>query len=291
MFQKIFNKKMSKNFLIGIGIAVILVAGLITIKDEFLFWISTDENTASQDLNKCADGGNVALIKIRGGIVNYSIDPKDDPNGIYYDPDSVSSDNVMREIEEAENNDAIKGIVVEIDSPGGIPVAGEEIMNSLLSLKMPTVAFIRERGLSAGYLVATAADKIYASRTSDVGSIGVTMSYMDYSKQNEKEGLTYNQLSTGKFKDMGDSDKELTAEEKSLLMSDLEKSHQIFVEYVAKNRNMDIEAVKKLADGSSMIAQDAIDAGLVDEIGGINEAKAYLENKLGEAVKMCEYAK
>lgn len=290
MFGKLISKKLVKKLLTGLGIALIIVAALITIKDEFLYWVSADENATAQDSNSCADGGNVALIKIRGGIVNYRIDPADDPNGIY-DPDSVSSDDVMREIEEVKNNDAIKGIIVEIDSPGGIPVAGEEIMNSLLALKIPTAAFVRERGLSAGYLIATAADKIYASRTSDVGSIGVTMSYIDNSKKNEKDGLTYNQLSTGKFKDMGDSEKELTAEEKARLMSDLEKSHQIFVEYVAKNRNMDIEAVKKLADGSSMIAQDAIDAGLVDEIGGINEAKAYLEDKLGEAVKMCEYAK
>ena len=274
----------------GLGVAVIFVAALITIKDEFLYWVSTDENTASQDSGGCADGGNVALIKIRGGIVNYRIDPADDPNGIY-DPDSVSSDDVMHEIEEPENNGDIKGIIVEIDSPGGIPVAGEEIMNSLLALKIPTAAFIRERGLSAGYLIATAADKIYASRTSDVGSIGVTMSYIDNSKKNEKDGLTYNQLSTGKFKDMGDSEKELTAEEKARLMSDLEKSHQIFVEYVAKNRNMDIEAVKKLADGSSMIAQDAIDAGLIDEIGGLGEAKAYLQDKIGETVTVCNLDK
>jgi len=283
----IINGKLVKKLAMGLGIALIIVAALITIKDEVLCWVSTDENTMSQDSNSCADGGNVALIKIRGDIVNYKIDPADDPNGIYYYPDSVSSDDVMREIEETENNDAIKGIIVEIDSPGGIPAAGEEIMNSLLALKIPTAAFIRERGLSAGYLVATAADKIYASRTSDVGSIGVTMSYIDNSKKNEKEGLTYNQLSTGKFKDMGDYDKELTAEEKARLMSDLEKSHQIFVEYVAKNRNMDIEAVKKLADGSSMIAQDAINAGLIDEIGGINEAKAYLEDKIGEAIAVC----
>jgi len=275
----------------ALGIVLVVAAASITVKDEinYQFFSNNDAPATNQDSGSCADNSNIALIKIHGTIVNYKIDPNNDPNGIY-DPDSVSSEVVAGYLEEIENDDRIKGVIVEIDSPGGSPTAGEEIMNPLLASTKPVVAFIRERGLSAGYLAATGAEKIYASPMSDVGSIGVTMSYLDNSAKNKKEGLTYNQLSTGKFKDSGDPDKELTAEEKNVFMADLEKIHRIFVEYVAQNRNMDIEAVTKLADGSSMNAQDAIDAGLIDAIGGLNEARSYLAGKIGEDAMVCDYS-
>jgi len=162
-------------------------------------------------------------------------------------------------------------------------------MNPLLKSSKPVAAVIRERAWSAGYMIASAADIIFASRMSEVGSIGVTMSYLDNFKKNKAEGITYNQLSTGKFKDTGDPDKELTAEEKDILMASLQKTHQIFVEYIAKNRNMDIKAVEKIADGNSFIAQDAKDLGLIDEIGDLSSAKDWLINQLGIEPAVCIY--
>jgi len=115
------------------------------------------------------------------------------------------------------------------------------------------------------------------------------MSYLDYSQKNKQEGLTYQQLSSGKFKDAGDPDKELTAEEKELLMKDIEKMHQLFIENVAVNRNLDIETVEKLADGSTMLGQDAKGKGLIDEIGNINDAKEWLKNQLEIEPELCIY--
>ena len=294
MFRNIFSKRMAKKTAIGLGITLVLAAALITIKDEFFYqFFSYDngsEGVASQDSGGCSESGNVALVKIHGSIVNYKLTPEEDPNS-NYDPDSVASEAVVKNLDDIAKDDQIKGIIVEIDSSGGIPEAAEEIMNALLASTKPVAAYIRQSGDSAAYMIATAADKIYAGRMSDVGGIGVTMSYLDNAIKNKTDGLTYNQLSTGKFKDTGDPDKSLTAEEKSYLMSDLEKAHQVFVEFVAKNRNMDIDEVKKLADGSSMIAQDAKDAGLIDGIGGLNEAEAYLKGKIGSEVAACDYGK
>ena len=106
------------------------------------------------------------------------------------------------------------------------------------------------------------------------------MSYLDYSKQNEKEGITYQQLSSGKFKDAGDLDKELTDEEKELLMRDINKVHRMFVEVVAESRDLDYDYVAKLADGSTMLGIDAKEAGLIDDIGDLEDVKEYLRNKL-----------
>ena len=288
MFKKIFNRKAAKNLAIAAGVALVLAGAAITVKDEIYYNFFYDGNGSAADNTACPEGTNVALINIHGTIIDYKIDPAVDPNESY-DPDSVSADTVAASLEDIESDDRIKGIIIEIDSPGGTPVAAEEIMNKLRTSTKPVVAFIRAQGLSAGYLIATGADKIYASPMSDVGSIGVTMSYLDSSKKNTKDGLTYNQLSTGKFKDSGDPNKELTAEEKARFMGDLEKTHDIFVGYVAKNRNLDIEKVKKLADGSSMIAQDALNNNLIDALGGLKEAKAYLSSKIDDAAAVCVY--
>lgn len=281
-------KEWAKKIFIALGLAVIFAGAAITVKDEIYYNFFYDSDSGELQDAGCLGFENTALISIHGTINTYTIDPEKDVNGTY-DPDSVSGEEILRKIDEIGQNDRIKGIIVEIDSMGGSPVASEEIMKALDESGKPVAAFIRDAGLSGGYMIALGADKIYASDLSDVGSIGITMSYLDYSQKNKKDGLTYNQLSTGKYKDTGDPDKELTEEEKTLIMRDLQKGHNIFVGYVAKHRNLDIETVKKLADGNSMVAADALSAGLIDAIGGLNEAKAYISSKIGEDASICVY--
>jgi len=244
----------------------------------------------SEDIINCPEDSNVAVIKIQGEIVTYGTElVYSERSETAVSSDIVSSETIIGYLNKIEKDDDIKVIIVEIDSRGGSPVASEEIMDSLKKTTKPTIAVIREGAVSGAYLIATGAKRIYASRLSEVGGIGVTMSYLDYSQKNKQEGLTYQQLSSGKFKDAGDPDKELTAEEKELLMKDIEKMHQLFVENVAVNRNLDIKTVEKLADGSTVLGQDAKEKGLIDEIGNINDAKEWLKSQLGIEPELCIY--
>ena len=238
---------------------------------------------------ECPEGSNVALIKIQGSIATYLKESFYIEDIDLTPTDSVSSEKITADIDQIEKNDKIKAIIVEIDSYGGYPVASEEIMNALKRATKPTVAVIREGAASGAYLIASGADMIFASEMSDVGGIGVTMSYLDYSQQNEYEGIIYQELSSGKFKDAGDPDKELTAEEKELYMRDVVKLHDIFVEDIAANRNLDIETVESLADGSTMLGQDAKENGLIDEIGNIYDAEEWLRNRLNIEPEVCVY--
>lgn len=102
------------------------------------------------------------------------------------------------------------------------------------------------------------------------------MSYLDYSQKNQEEGVTYQELSSAKFKNYGDPDKPLTSEEKELFMRDLKISHEFFVKKVSQNRKLDIEKVKALADGSSMLGVQAKENGLIDEIGNRDSAEAWI---------------
>jgi protease-4 len=135
--------------------------------------------------------------------------------------------------------------------------------------------------------VASASDYIFATELSDVGSIGVTMSYLDNSTYNQKEGYVYNSLSTGKFKDILNPEKQLTWEERRLLERDLEIIHDIFVKSVAANRGMEVGEANGLADGSSMLGEMALEAGLIDEVGGYYEIQNYLLNLIGEEPVIC----
>jgi len=238
---------------------------------------------------ECPFESNVALIKIQGEIMTYGTELVDPESSETISEDIASSETVVDYINQIEEDDYMKAIIVEIDSYGGSPVASEEIMNALKRAAKPTIAVIREGAASGAYLIASAADRIYASEVSDVGSIGVTISYLDYSQQNNKEGIIYQQLSSGKFKDTGDPDKELTSEEKELFMRDINILHEAFVKRVAENRGLDIEKVEKLADGSTMLGKAAKENGLIDEIGDINDAKNWIREELGIEPEICVY--
>lgn len=222
---------------------------------------------------------NVSRIKLQGDICTYIIEGESDAS---------SSEDIVFAIEKAEQDNSIKAILLTIDSYGGIAVAGEEIANALKRTQKPTAVVIREAGASAAYWAATGADRIFASSSSDVGSIGVTMSYLDNTKKNEADGLTYNGLSAGKFKDTGNPDKILTEEEKQLLQRDIDIVYEKFISAVATNRNLDIEKVRTLADGSTMMGDAALANGLIDQIGGISEARKYLKGVIGEEATVCQ---
>jgi len=291
-WQKI--KEFLKVFLLATGLILVfmLIYSEITYSYEDLAIDVSDKVIAYLDENNLSGGQpqdedcNVAGIELHGDVVTY-ISPGDldaDGNKIV---DQTASENVLYMINEAEKDEKIKAIILEVDSFGGSGVAGEEIAQALKSAKKPTVALIRGAGDSAAYWAATGAGRIFASKNSDVGSIGVTYSYLDAVEQNKKEGLTYNLLSAGKFKDTGDPDKPLSAEEVKLIMRDVNITHQNFIKAVSDNRKIGIEKVTSIADGSTMLGDMALKNGLIDQIGGSAEVKQYLKEKIGAEVEIC----
>ncbi len=229
---------------------------------------------------------NVHGINLHGSIVTYD---SNDAYNYQYDVvlDQTSADNIIFYMDKAQKDENIKAILIEIDSYGGSPVAGEEIMNTLRQSQKPVVAFIRDAGLSAAYLAATGAETIFASKFSNIGSIGITMSYLEEVEKNEKEGLSYIDLSSAKYKDTGLSERKLSEEEKILLMRDVNLSHKYFIEIIAENRNLKINDIRRLADGSSMMGEAALENGLIDKIGTFSDALNFLSEKIGTQANIC----
>ncbi len=223
---------------------------------------------------------NVAGINIHGDLYTYLSEDE-------YSGDNASGEDIYAALDDAEKNKQIRAAILDIDSYGGSPVAAEELSNKIRSMEKPVIAVVRTVGASAAYWVASSADRVFASELSDIGSIGVSMSYADQSGLNQKEGYTWNSLSTGKFKDAGSSDKPLTAEERALFERDIKLTFEKFIADVAENRGLSVEKVRALADGSTMMGKQALTNGLIDEIGFMPEAEKYLKSTLSIEPVVC----
>jgi protease-4 len=232
-----------------------------------------------------SDGScNVAVLPLEGVIVPF--------HGIGDYPLTVTPQLVREFFDRAEADPFIEAILVEINSPGGTPVAAEHIAERLRESELPVLTLIGDIGASGGYLVAAAGDQIVASTMSDVGGIGVTMSYLEESEKNDEEGITFVQLARGEFKDAGNPNKPLTDAERERFEADLDLVYQEFITQVATYRGLERERVAALADGATMPGIRAIEEGLVDHLGGRTRARELIAENLAipiEDVTLCEY--
>lgn len=284
LITKIWNSKGAILKKIGLGFTIVLLAIVsYAIYDGVIKTPVVVTSEYSDEDYDCS----VVGINLHGTLWTYI--PPQSEEDIFTDNDIVASEEINYLIKQANEDDDIKAILIEADSQGGLPVAGEEVANALKNSEKPTVAVIRQSGLSAAYWAVTGADRIFASRNSDVGSIGVTSSYLENTGTNQKDGNVYVQLSSGKYKDAGDPDRPLTEEERQLFLRDIKIVHKNFIEDVAVNRDIPVADVQKIADGSSVLGDRAKELRLIDEIGGIREAEKYLESIIGEKPEVCWY--
>ena len=227
--------------------------------------------------------GNVALISVEGMIMG--------GEGSYLGQATVSSRTVVGFLKDAEKRSGVKAVLLEINSPGGSAVASDEIANQIKKMEKPVVAVIREVGASGGYWVASAAEHIIANRMSITGSIGVLSSYLEFSGLMEEYGVGYERLTAGKYKDMGTPFRKLEEEERKILQSKLDKIHDFFIEEIAENRGMGKEKVKEIATREILLGIEALEKGLVDELGDRDTAEKYFKEVVGlEKVDYIKYA-
>jgi protease-4 len=216
------------------------------------------------------------VIRIEGPIVTHANIP-------FYK--IADSSEIIESIKDAKDLD---GIILYINSPGGSASSSFKILDEIKNYKeknKTVIAFIDEQGLSGAYLIASAADKIYASRMSFVGGIGVIGSYLEIAGLLEKYNISYVRLVKGKYKDVGSPFKHISEEEKELLEKKLDIIYKEFVEEVSKNRNLNVD---KIATGEFFTSKEALENSLIDEIGDMEKIKKYLEEKYNRSVEFVE---
>lgn len=200
----------------------------------------------------------------------------------------ASSSLYIKQAYQAANNDpAVKAILLAIDSPGGTVDGAQELAGYIYdNKKKPVYAYSDGILASAAYWIGAAADKIYiSSGTVEVGSIGVVATHIDQSKFDEMMGDKYTEITAGKYKRIASVHAPLTEEGQSYLQGQVDTLYAVMIEDIARLRGRTVDQVLAMADGKIFIGQQAVDVGLVD---GVATIEATVEKLKGET-KM-EYA-
>jgi len=184
------------------------------------------------------------------------------------------SGELVEQINEFADDRRIKAVVLRIDSPGGGVAPSQEIYQAVRELKKKkkVVASMGSVAASGGYLIAVAADRVVANPGSITGSISTVMHYANVEELLKKVGVRSSVVKSGKFKDIGSPTREMTAEEKSLIQAIVDDIYDQFVRTIAENRKLPLQRIFELADGRIFSGRQAKDLGLVDELGGLQDA-------------------
>lgn len=184
-------------------------------------------------------------------------------------------------LEKLEKTDAVKGVIVAINSTGGATTGGEALYEGLrkLAAKKPTVATIGTVGASAAYMAAIATDYIVARRTSITGSIGVLFQYPEVSELLKKLGVTVEDIKSGPLKAEPSPFRPATPEAKEVIDGIVRDSFAWFVDIVAERRKLPWTEARTLADGRIYTGRQALERKLIDGIGAEEEAIAWLGSK------------
>ncbi len=185
----------------------------------------------------------------------------------------TTPDDVYEQIKKIKGNPSIKGVLFVINSPGGSVVASREMFEIVKGLKKPKVCWMGDMATSGAYWVSLACDQIIADPLSITGSIGVTASYLEFSKLFEKYGVTYEKITSGEHKDIGSPFRNLTKEEREKLEYIVNEIFKYFLDEVKNRRNMTDENIQKITTGDIFLGKDAVKIGLVDSVGSIEDAK------------------
>ena len=195
--------------------------------------------------------------------------------------DSKSDDGVIggeayvKLIQKLSKDDAVKGIVLRVNSPGGSAFASEQIYHALkmFKTKKPIVVSMGNYAASGGYYIASIADKIIAQPNTITGSIGIFGMIPNIRKAlNEKVGVTFDEVKTATHANFFNLVNDWDELETSKVQKHVENGYNIFLNRVAFGRKMDTAAVNKIARGRVWTGQDALKIGLVDELGGLETA-------------------
>src|SRR5206468_8190878 len=183
---------------------------------------------------------------------------------------------LREELKKAEDDPNVKALIVRINSTGGT-VTASDIMFKELDLfkkkaRIPVIAVMMDVAASGGYYVALAADTIVAHPTTVTGSIGVLMVTLSAEGLLQKLGLATTTIKSAERKDMGSPLRALTDEERKIFQSVIDSLYGQFVEKLAENRKLGLEAARKVADGRIYTARQALDLKLIDRIGYMPDA-------------------
>ncbi len=232
----------------------------------------TEDSSSSFAQNFMQSSAELGIIDVEGTIM-YS-------SGSGFGASGASAERIVTAIRQAEK-DGVKGLLLQINSPGGTASASQAIYQELLRVrkagKMKIIAAMGDVAASGGYYIACAAEKIYANPATITGSIGVISQSTKLEGLYKKVGLEAEVIKSGKHKDIGSPYRDMTAEERKILQDLIDDTYEDFLGAVAQGRDMKVEVIRPLADGRIYTGNQAKKNKLIDELGGYTVAMTALK--------------
>ncbi len=231
-------------------------------KSDKLNTASVEDMTTVLDSQKSKASDQVAILYAEGSIVSGN------------EATDINDKYLIKEIEKLQENDDIKAVVFRVNSPGGSAYASEQIWKAIENLKAvkPVVVSMGDYAASGGYYIASGATKIFAQPTTLTGSIGIFGMFPNVQGLTNKVGLTFDNVKTNKFSDYGDITRPMTDQEKAILQQYIERGYKLFLKRCSEGRKISLETLEGIAEGRVWTGKQALNIGLVDAIGGIDDA-------------------
>ena len=230
-----------------------------------------EKGTDASDENSKDDAKQIAMIYASGEI-----------NGGEGDDNSIGSDRISAALRKARLNDKVKAVVLRVNSPGGSSLASDVIWREVALTKKvkPVIVSMGDYAASGGYYIACAADSIFAQPNTVTGSIGIFAILPNMQNfLNNKLGITFDGVKTGKYADLGDVSRPLTADEHAILQDEINHGYDDFTKAVAAGRNKTQAYINTIGQGRVWTGEQALKIGLVDRLGNINDAIASAAKK------------
>lgn len=264
--------------------------GILIIKGTFL---SDVEEGRVRDLVEVLIEGEgtdkIAIIPIKGVITAQTT-----KRLIREIPSVVNS--VKKQLQQAQDDNDVKAVILEVDSPGGGITASDIIYKEILDFKERTkkkvIVSMQDVAASGAYYISVAADKIISHPTTVTGSIGVIMPLINITDLVQRYGIKYASIKSGDMKDIGSPFKKMSVEEQAVLHNMVDEMYTRFLKIISEGRDMEIESVRKLADGRIYTGTQALHNGLVDQLGYIEDAITVAKEMAGlKEAKIIRYKK
>jgi len=255
-----YPRKSGKGWIVGIVI-VLAVSALIAFgmaSCSSMFSSLGGISGGSADDSAFLTGDAVAVITIDGTI--------------QYDGSTSSPEGLKAKLDEAADNAHIKAVVLRVDSGGGVATAGEEMAQYVKDFPKPVVVSSASLNASAAYEISSQADYIFTAKTTAIGSIGTAMTFTDLSGLYEKLGIRIDDVISADSKDSSYGNRPLTDEERAYYQDMIDQINQCFIDNVAQGRHMTDDDVRALATGLTFTGMTAVDNGLADKIGTLEDA-------------------
>ncbi|WP_455628599.1 signal peptide peptidase SppA [Parabacteroides chinchillae] len=186
----------------------------------------------------------------------------------------VITENMAKQIRKLKDKDDVKAVVLRVNSPGGNAFVAEQIWKAITELKAvkPVVVSMGDYAASGGYYISAPASKIIAERTTLTGSIGVFGILPNLTGTFEKIGLTTDVVKTNTYADLGEMSRPMREDEKALIQNSVERTYDLFISRCAEGRGMTKARIDSIGQGRVWTGEQAKGIGLVDELGGIEDA-------------------